>query len=132
MRGRLPTTLATAISRGINMRPMQARGDYISRGSHYRFGSSVLMAAAEGASGDTADHRWPARTLDVLKKFPILARLAVCPVCDTPARMDEILELHLNDEHGWPRARIAAWVREIERAAWKEKWGARKKGESAA
>lgn len=128
LRGRPPTSLASAIDTGIRLRPLAcARGDYLTGPDSRHVGGSVLLAAAEGAARGLCDPARPAAVLALLKRFPLLDRLAVCPVCQVPARMDEVLELHLNDEHGWSRAQCRGFIWKIERAEYMAKYAAKRR-----
>lgn len=110
-----------ALVAGRRLRPLQARGNYLDPATG---GASALMTIAEATARKSVDPTRPAEVLGWLKRFPILDRPARCPVCAEAGdrgrgaydTVGAIVELHLNDRHGWTRGQIAVWLREVERA----------------
>lgn len=111
--GRPFRTLSSAIAAGHRKRRLTARGDYYDPRTR---GGSALFVAAEATARERFNVSRPGDTLAALDRYAQLLKLmVVCPVCSMPAFVDEIVELHLNDTHGWSRSKIIKWVREQER-----------------
>jgi hypothetical protein len=53
---------------------------------------------------------------DMGKDFPILMAKESCPIERCRSADEQVGEIvvHLNDKHGWPRDRIAAWLKLVE------------------
>jgi hypothetical protein len=97
--------LARAILTGVKRRPKQSFGEYFGENG----GSDALGAAYEGMFLLPRDVRgfhprmW--RLFDFLESAP-----RHCPAGCRKFLPIAALMVHLNDDHEWPRERIAAWI----------------------
>lgn len=86
-------------------------------------GRTCAMGAAGVALGflqyDTLSHHPSEVILDsaIYLAYPFLNDKVECPVCRSKVGLMTIYHViswHLNDQHKWPRPKIAAWVATIE------------------
>jgi hypothetical protein len=93
-------SLPDAIREGSKRRP-QTRGSLF--GSE---GSCALGAALEGAGLNDHDMG------KLVSLYPelILAKDIACPQCEVPLGGLDMVIIHLNDDEGWSREKIADWI----------------------
>jgi hypothetical protein len=109
-------TLSDAIRRGLQRSQGQAHGDYFGE----KDSASALGAAVPGLGTGRRSAREEAMiSLWTLgRQLPSLAWAVACPLCRAISRLDEIVELHVNDgicDRGrWAREQIVEWLKEIE------------------
>lgn len=99
-------SFSEAIRAGAEIRP-QGNGNFLRDGKTCTFGAG--MEAIFGEIG-------PRSYDETLSMYPYLQKLAGgCPACSLGkwATVAGIL-FHLNDNHAWPRARVADWLETYE------------------
>lgn len=107
------TKLSQAIRLGATFRPQ-------GQGSLYRFNEELgthvtcaLGAAMEavGLDPDPANSNVSDNYMELVRRFPILARSCLHPIREFCAHLDNIIPF-LNDRDGWTREQIADWLEE--------------------
>jgi len=113
--------LSEAIRKGSKLRP-QSFGAHYGKTPDGSLGTCVLGAAHEGAGcitiTTTADGMVQIEAHPEVPAFPLLDEYTDGPLpcgCDDVGTQIGAILVHLNDEHHWPRERIASWARHIER-----------------
>lgn len=89
------------------------------QGGSMRGAGRCALGAAGEALGIPAQDTGEVNYAEIVRRYPFVANVAPCPVCDICDISAELVDLvwHLNDCHnddGWTRERIAAWVETYE------------------
>lgn len=100
--------LHEAITKGIEARPLAARGVYFSGNDK----SDVLGAAYQGHTGHTEVNNHEVST-SLETWFPVLSKSVDHPETSERMSLKKVL-LHLNDELKWKRKNIARFVKAVE------------------
>jgi hypothetical protein len=114
--------LSEAIRLGSMLKP-QGDGVLFDEGG----GSCALGAACDALGVERHDQsRFMVHALEV--EWPMLLKAAKCPACsfikgiirrwrEEEFDLEDVI-IHLNDDHGWTRQRIADWIATMEVPAW--------------
>ena len=107
--------LSEAIKVGAKRHP---QGFGALRATHRRWpwGPAEVRTCALGAANEAVGYQAISKSWALAPDDwrELLHTPAVCPQCSAPAALFRVIT-HLNDTHRWPRERIAAWVRHLER-----------------
>ncbi len=115
--------LSEAIRKGSKLRPQTFNETY-GTAADGSFGTCAVGAAYEAVGRivftTEADGGTQVHLSAESPSFPLLYEYYDEPLpcgCKRPSRITRLLEIiaHLNDEHRWPRERIASWVRHVEK-----------------